>query len=379
MKASQPHSALLAFGRRTPSGLALAAVLLLNLGGMTPTRSPADLLPPDGIPEGWAGSGAAHIYTGDGLYQHVDGGAEVYFQHGFVRAAVKRYALASREVALEVYDMGSPRGAAEIFEINTSGSASGHEVGQACVVSDLQILFRRDRYYVTATTYEKSLECKAAMAALASAVDERIGRDGTAGDAADHGATPANSAGRGATEGDQARRGATEPTGQTQGEKAMTLTLTSPSFQHMGQIPIRHTCEDKNISPALNWTGLPAGTRSLALIVDDPDAPDPKAPKVTWVHWVVYNIPPECTGLPEAVQTKDLPKGTAEGISDYKRGTWGGPCPPIGRHRYFFKLYALDATLTAVQPAAKPQLLKAMERHILAQTELIGTYQKTKS
>jgi hypothetical protein len=121
---------------------------------------------------------------------------------------------------------------------------------------------------------------------------------------------------------------------------------------------------------------MPDGTKSLALIVDDPDAPDPAAPKRTWVHWVLYNIPPTANGLPEAVASSSLPKGTREGTNDWNRTGYGGPCPPIGRHRYFFKLYALDVVLPDLGPARKAELEKAMEGHIPAKAELVGTYQK---
>lgn len=156
----------------------------------------------------------------------------------------------------------------------------------------------------------------------------------------------------------------------------MSFTLTSPAFVHEGEIPMKHTCEGPNVSPALAWTGVPPGTRSLALIVDDPDAPDPRAPKMTWVHWVLYNLPPGSTGLPEAVADDDLPPGTRGGTSDYKRTAWGGPCPPIGRHRYYFKLYALDRVLPDLALPTKAQLLPAMEGHVLDQTVLMGTYEK---
>lgn len=158
----------------------------------------------------------------------------------------------------------------------------------------------------------------------------------------------------------------------------MSFTISSPAFPHEGEIPMKYTCEDQNLSPALAWTGLPPSTKSLALIVDDPDAPDPAAPKMTWVHWVLYNLPPEAPGLIEAVTEKDLPKGTLGGTSDYRRTAWGGPCPPIGRHRYFFKLYALDRTLPDLELPTKAALLQAMDRHILAQAELMGTYEKKK-
>jgi Raf kinase inhibitor-like YbhB/YbcL family protein len=154
----------------------------------------------------------------------------------------------------------------------------------------------------------------------------------------------------------------------------MPLTLTSPAFAHQADIPSKYTCEGSDISPPLSWTGIPAGTQSLALIVDDPDAPDPAAPKRTWVHWVLYNLPPTAKALGEAVRA--LPAGTLEGLSDWNRTGYGGPCPPIGRHRYFFKLYALDAMLSDLAKPTKPQLEHAMAGHVLEQAEMIGTYQK---
>ncbi len=156
----------------------------------------------------------------------------------------------------------------------------------------------------------------------------------------------------------------------------MALALTSPAFSHEGAIPKLYTCQGKDISPALAWSGLPKGTRSLALIVDDPDAPDPKAPKMTWVHWVLYNIPPEATLLKEAVPPNALPAGTLQGKNDWKRTGYGGPCPPIGRHRYFHKLYALNAMLPDLKSPTKAELEKAMEGHVLGKAELMGTYQK---
>lgn len=155
----------------------------------------------------------------------------------------------------------------------------------------------------------------------------------------------------------------------------MSLTLTSLAFTHLGEIPSKFTCEGQDISPALAWTGPPANTKSFVLIVDDPDAPDPKAPKMTWVHWLLFNLPASTTGLAEAVPPSALPAGTKEGINDWKRTGYGGPCPPIGRHRYFFKLYALDTELALQQPK-KPELEKAMAGHILAEAALMGTYQK---
>jgi Raf kinase inhibitor-like YbhB/YbcL family protein len=154
----------------------------------------------------------------------------------------------------------------------------------------------------------------------------------------------------------------------------MALTLTSTAFAHGAAIPKLYTCEGKDVSPPLSWSGLPEGTKSLAWIVDDPDAPDPAAPQRTWVHWVLYNIPPDAKGLAENV--KDLATGTLEGLNDWKRTGYGGPCPPIGRHRYFFKLYALDTLLPDLKRPNKAALEKAMEGHVLGKAELVGTYQK---
>lgn len=156
----------------------------------------------------------------------------------------------------------------------------------------------------------------------------------------------------------------------------MAFTISSPAFEAGGSIPTRFTCEGDDCSPALAWSGIPPGAKSLALIVDDPDAPDPAKPKMVYVHWVLYNLPPDSTGLPEAAAVAALPAGVREGTNDWKRTGYGGPCPPIGRHRYFFKLYALDAMLPDLGAVAKPELLKAMEGRILAQAEVIGTYQK---
>ncbi len=141
------------------------------------------------------------------------------------------------------------------------------------------------------------------------------------------------------------------------GNSAMSLSLTSPSFSHHGEISRRYTCEGEDVSPPLAWSGLPEGTPSLALIVD-PDAPNPKAAKMTWVHWVLYNLPPTAGALPEAVAPKALPPGTKQGLNDRNSPGYGGPCPPIGRHRYFHKLYALDAVLTGLDTPTKGELLK---------------------
>jgi hypothetical protein len=158
----------------------------------------------------------------------------------------------------------------------------------------------------------------------------------------------------------------------------MTLRLTSAAFQDGGPIPAKYTCEGAEVSPPLTWTGVPVGTRSLSLIVDDPDAPDPAAPRMTWVHWVLYNLPPSDAGLPEGVGREALPPGTVEGLTDFKRTGWGGPCPPIGRHRYYFKLYALDALLPRTARQTKAQVERAMSGHIIAQAELVGSYEKRK-
>lgn len=156
----------------------------------------------------------------------------------------------------------------------------------------------------------------------------------------------------------------------------MSLVLSSTAFQPNGVIPVRHTCDDQDRSPPLAWTGVPVNAKSLVLIVDDPDAPDPAAPKMTWVHWLLYNLPPETTGLPEAVASKDLPVGTRQGVNDWQRTGYGGPCPPIGRHRYFHKLYVLDVVLPDLKQPTKAALEKAMQGHILAHAELIGVYQR---
>jgi len=156
----------------------------------------------------------------------------------------------------------------------------------------------------------------------------------------------------------------------------MTLTITSTAFRGGGEIPALYTCEGKDVPPPLSWTGAPDGNKSFALIVDDPDAPDPGAPKMTWVHWILYNLPPSTTGLPEAIRADALPLGTLEGVNDWGRAGYGGPCPPIGRHRYFHKLYALDTVLPDLRSPGKATLERAMDGHILARAELIGTYRK---
>jgi Raf kinase inhibitor-like YbhB/YbcL family protein len=154
----------------------------------------------------------------------------------------------------------------------------------------------------------------------------------------------------------------------------MTLAITSSAFDAGGPIPPIHTCDGNDVSPPLAWSGVPAGAMSLALIVVDPDAPDPAAPQRTWVHWVLYNIAPDAGGLEQGARR--LPAGAREGTNDWKRTGYGGPCPPIGRHRYFFKLYALDAMLPDLKQATRQQLEDAMTGHVLAQAELMGTYHR---
>jgi Raf kinase inhibitor-like YbhB/YbcL family protein len=156
----------------------------------------------------------------------------------------------------------------------------------------------------------------------------------------------------------------------------MVLAITSPSFADHGEIPAQYTCEGADVSPPLAWSGVPDRARSLALVVDDPDAPDPAAPKRTWVHWVLYNLPATSTGLPEGAHPGTLWPGAHDGKNDWKKPGWGGPCPPIGRHRYVFKLYALDTTLPAAGSFTKPDLERAMAGHVIEKAELVGTYQK---
>ncbi|HEY0504004.1 MAG TPA: YbhB/YbcL family Raf kinase inhibitor-like protein, partial [Lysobacter sp.] len=140
----------------------------------------------------------------------------------------------------------------------------------------------------------------------------------------------------------------------------MAFQISSPAFEHNAGIPTRFTCEGDDVSPELRWSGVPEGTRSLALIVEDPDAPDPAAPKRVFVHWVLYNLPANSTGLAENIQTDRLPFGTKAGQNGWQRAGYGGPCPPIGRHRYFFKLYALGGTLGDLRTPVKADVEKAM-------------------
>lgn len=154
-------------------------------------------------------------------------------------------------------------------------------------------------------------------------------------------------------------------------EDSMTFTLVSSSFEQGQMIPAQYTCDSKNISPKLSWSNPPAKTKSFVLICTDPDA------HPLWTHWVVYNIPANVDELPEDLSKDEkLPDGTLQGLNDFRRAGYGGPCPPSGTHRYFFKLYALDITLDLSPKETRQQIENAMKGHILAQTELMGTYQR---
>lgn len=155
----------------------------------------------------------------------------------------------------------------------------------------------------------------------------------------------------------------------------MSLTLTSTAFADGSGIPIMYTCDGDDISPPLSWSGAPPAAKSLVLIVDDPDAPDPAAPQRTWVHWVLYNLPPGDAGLEQDAARGALPTGTREGVNDWKETGYGGPCPPVGRHRYFFKMYALDVVLPDLGKPDKEKLEEAMEGHVIDKVELVGTFQ----
>lgn len=314
----------------------------VTAAAQTPSDDLTSLLPRDGVPEGWSAPEPARVFEGQALYRHINGGAEVFHERGFLRLAVRYYKSGPREVSVELYEMQADSGAAAVIKANSIGAETNATFGEASLVSDLQILFRRGRHYAAVTTFETSPESAAALTALAHELDARLA-----------GKTVANP-----------------------GAKKPMLTLTSPSFESQKEIAMRHTCEGPDLSPALRWGGLPPGSKSLALIVDDPDAPDPEAPKRTWVHWVLYNIPADATGLEEDAERKGFPSGTLAGPNDFKKKGWGGPCPPIGKHRYFFKLYALDVVLTERGDLDKAKLLRAMEGHILEQTEIMGTYQK---
>ncbi len=152
----------------------------------------------------------------------------------------------------------------------------------------------------------------------------------------------------------------------------MSVTVTSSAFDEGNMIPTKYTCDGKDVSPPLTWGGMPAETKSIALIADDPDAP-----AGTWVHWVVWNIPPETRRFPEGMAAEAaLDDGTRQGITDFGRPGYGGPCPPSGVHRYYFKVYALDTMLELPDRARKADLLAAMDGHILAEGQLMGKYSR---
>jgi hypothetical protein len=153
----------------------------------------------------------------------------------------------------------------------------------------------------------------------------------------------------------------------------MSFKITSTAFKEGESIPGRYTCDGRNVSPPLAWMGVPPGARSLALIADDPDAPGG-----TWVHWVVYNLPAGAAGLPEATSPDaEVEGGGRQGRNDFRRIGYGGPCPPSGTHRYFFKLYALDSALDLKPGATKAELLEAMQGHVLAETQIVGKYKRS--
>lgn len=157
----------------------------------------------------------------------------------------------------------------------------------------------------------------------------------------------------------------------------MEFSLHSNDFKNGETIDLIHTCEGNDISPHLEWSNVAKEAKSLVLIVDDPDAPDPEAPKMTWVHWILFNIPVNINQLSQGI--KSLPSGTEEGINDWKTTGYRGPCPPVGRHRYFHKLYALDIKLQGLSKPNKAEIEAAMKGHIIAKAELIGTYQKSEN
>jgi Raf kinase inhibitor-like YbhB/YbcL family protein len=154
----------------------------------------------------------------------------------------------------------------------------------------------------------------------------------------------------------------------------MTLSMSSPAFANDGLIPRQYTCDGTNVSPPLAWSGVPSNTRSLALIVEDPDAPDPAAPTTTWIHWIVYNIPPGIHELSQDVARHGKPAGALDGLNDWLKPGYGGPCPPIGTHRYFHRLYALSAVLPDLQRPRKAALVQAMHGKVLAEAALVGRY-----
>lgn len=160
------------------------------------------------------------------------------------------------------------------------------------------------------------------------------------------------------------------------GGRGMALTITSPAFFHNCDIPRDYTCDGLDVSPPLEWGGVPQTARSLTLIVEDPDAPDPDAPQMTWVHWILYNLPPATMSFEQGISRQDLPSGTLEGSNNWNLTGYGGPCPPVGKHRYFFRLFALDTTLPDLLQPERSQLNLAMKEHILEEAKLIGLYQR---
>jgi len=156
------------------------------------------------------------------------------------------------------------------------------------------------------------------------------------------------------------------------GDRKMEINITSSAFEQGGLIPSKYTCDGANVSPPLKWDAVPEATQSIALICDDPDAP-----MGTWVHWVLYNLPQQTNQLHEKFPDDEtLPDGTRQGVSDFGKTGYGGPCPPSGTHRYYFKIYALDKKLLITPVADKAALLKAMKDHILAQGQLMGKYKR---
>lgn len=159
-------------------------------------------------------------------------------------------------------------------------------------------------------------------------------------------------------------------------ERGTSMALVSAAFAPGGELPAKYTCEGAGVSPPLSWSGVPAKAKSLALVVVDPDAPDPAAPMRTWTHWIVYDLPAATNGLPEGAGRGALPTGTREGRNDWDRSGYGGACPPIGRHRYIHKLFALDVVLGDLHAPDRAALERAMQGHVLAQAQLIATYAK---
>jgi len=156
------------------------------------------------------------------------------------------------------------------------------------------------------------------------------------------------------------------------GGETMGLMVKSSAFKEGEMIPKKYTCDGEDISPPLSWEGVPEGTKSIAIICDDPDAP-----MGTWVHWVLFNLPPGTNTLPEAVPPEAvLENGARHGINDFRKLGYGGPCPPGGTHRYYFKIYALDIVLGLQSGASKADLLKAMEGHVLSEGQIMGRYKR---